>query len=280
MLGLARSPAALTEAPKPSRRCGEPLPTARSRPAKASGGNHCGIRSDNAFCRVEINLRRREPRPTSSERGSGLKPPSAKRQRKANVTRIPTRARPDPGSALGEEKLSRAWWGWTSPRTPRVGVLQTWSQRLPFPWWCTPGSKPPPSGQRLGFKTFLVPHLCLSGRKINGAMLRMSSGRSGPAWGLSSPPAPSSSPLSAPLLAPPHLPARYRPRGHGPADSGRWMGPSRRRGAWDTCGDVTDAGELGRRWSILSLHQSRSQNPVQPTGDRGFPLGTMATRRI
>lgn len=185
MLGLAQSPVALTEVPKPNRRCDEHLPTARSHPAKASGGNHCGIRSDDAFCRVGISLRRRKPRPTSSERGSGLKPPSAKRQRKVNVTRIPTRARPDPGSALGKEKLSRAWWGWTSPRTLRVGVLQTWSHRLPFPWRCTPGSKPPPSGQRLGFKTFQVPHLCLSGRKISGAMLRMSSGRSGPAWGLS-----------------------------------------------------------------------------------------------
>ncbi|XP_075357593.1 T-box transcription factor TBX10 [Mycteria americana] len=59
------------------------------------------------------------------------------------------------------------------------------------------------------------------------------------------------------------------------------MGPSRHHRAWDTCGDVTDAGGLGR-WSLPGLHQSRSQNPalatqpslaaLQRTGARGFPL--------
>lgn len=112
VLGLALSPTALMEVPEPNRRCGEPPPTAFLHPAKLSAKgsrNHCGIRSDDVFCRVGISLDAESPDPhplLSSEWGSRLKPPKAKHKRKVNGTRIRTRVQPDPGSAsaVGEEK--------------------------------------------------------------------------------------------------------------------------------------------------------------------------------
>ena len=104
------------EVPKPSRRSGEPLSPAFSHPAKVSAKgsrNHCGIRSDDVCCRVGISLDAESPDPhplLGSEWGSRLKPPRAKHKRKVNITRIPTRVQPGPGSlsALGEEKLFKA----------------------------------------------------------------------------------------------------------------------------------------------------------------------------
>lgn len=194
--------------------------------------------------------------PLGSECGSGLRPP------RAELKGIRTRVGPDPGSP--PRLVVRR----NRPRpagTPRISDLELAAALL--------GANPHALGSIWGLKPFqshILPFFLLSpGAKPaaeRGAMLQRALARPVPPG---AEPPPSSSSLSALPLAPPHLPARYRPRGHWLADSGRWMGLSQRRGARDTCGDVTAVGGMQRR-SLPGLHQS--PNPVLPTQ----PLGHSA----